>query len=144
MRMLNPRLGEPAGIGRRLAAMLYEAILMFAIVFFASLVFYGAASGQLGGWSRHVFQAYLFLVLGLYLVWCWTRGGQTLPMKAWKLQLVNADGTRISARQAILRYLLGWGSLLALGAGYAWALFDRDRQFMHDRLLGTRIIRIQA
>lgn len=142
--MVNVRPGEPAGIGRRLAAMLYEAMLLFAILFFAGLVFHGAASGLLGGWSRHVFQAYLFLVMGLYLVWCWTRGGQTLPMKAWKLRLVRVDGAPVAAGQAILRYLLAWASLLAFGAGYLWALFDRDGQFLHDRLLGTRIVMLKS
>ena len=81
-----------AGIARRLASMVYESLLAIAIAFFAALLFYGAASGRLSGINRSLFQVYLIVILGLYFVWCWHRGGQTLPMKTWKLRLVSADG----------------------------------------------------
>jgi len=130
-----------AGIARRLASLLYESLLGFAIVFFAGLLFYGAASGRLSGLIRSLFQIYLIVILGLYFVWCWHRGGQTLPMKTWKLRLVSTDGGPISVRRAALRYLLACLSLGLAGTGLAWAAFDRDRQFLHDRLAGTRIVR---
>jgi uncharacterized RDD family membrane protein YckC len=130
-----------ASIGRRLASMIYESLLAFAIAFFAALLFYGAASGRLSGFIRGVFQVYLVAVLGLYFVWCWHRGGQTLPMKTWKLRLVSAGGGPVSVRRAVLRYLLACLSVALAGAGLVWALFDRDRQFLHDRLAGTRIVR---
>jgi len=130
-----------AGIWRRLASMFYESLLVFAIAFFAGLLFYGAASGQLSGLLRHMFQIYLVLVLGLYFVWCWHHGGQTLPMKTWGLQLVCADGGPVSIPRGTLRYLLACLSMLCAGIGYFWALIDRDGQFLHDRLAGTRIIR---
>jgi uncharacterized RDD family membrane protein YckC len=131
----------PAGIARRLVSMIYESLLAFAIAFFAALLFYGAASGRLTGSIRSLFQVYLIVVLGLYFVWCWHRGGQTLPMKTWKLRLVSADGGPLSVRRAALRYLLACLSVGLAGAGLVWAAFDRDRQFLHDRLAGTRIIR---
>jgi uncharacterized RDD family membrane protein YckC len=131
---------EIPGIGRRLLAMLYESFLVFAIVFFAGLVFHGAASGRLAGSMRHVFQIYLFLVLGVYFVVCWSWLGSTLPMQTWKMRVVNADGSPIRVNKAMLRYALAWPSLLLFGGGLIWALFDRDRQFLHDRLAGTRIV----
>jgi len=136
------RRGAPvaAGIGRRLASLLYESLLAVAILFLAGLLFYGAANGRLAGPVRHVFQIYLLAVLGLYFVWCWYRGGQTLPMKTWKLRLVSADGGPVSASRATLRYLLACLSAALAGAGFVWALFDRDRQYLHDRLAGTRIV----
>jgi uncharacterized RDD family membrane protein YckC len=132
---------SPTGIARRLASMIYESLLAFAIAFFAALPFYGAASGRLTGSIRGLFQAYLIVVLGLYFVWCWHRGGQTLPMKTWKLRLVSVDGGPVSVRRAALRYLLACLSVGLAGAGLVWAGFDRDRQFLHDRLAGTRIVR---
>jgi uncharacterized RDD family membrane protein YckC len=131
---------QAAGIDRRLMSMLYELLVVFAIVFFAGLAFYGAANGRLSGGTRHAFQLYLFLVLGLYYVACWTRGGQTLPMQTWKLRLVRGENLTVGLGQALLRYTLAWPSLLLLGGGFLWALLDRDRQFLHDRLAGTRIV----
>ena len=130
-----------ASIARRLASLLYESLLAFAIAFFAGLLFYGAANGSLSGLIRNLFQIYLIVVLGLYFVCCWHRGGQTLPMKTWGLRLVSADGGPISVQRATLRYLLACLSVGLAGAGLAWAAFDRDGQFLHDRLAGTRIVR---
>jgi len=130
-----------AGIARRLASLLYESLLAFAVVFFAGLLFYGAASGRLSGLIRSLFQIYLIVILGLYFVWCWHRGGQTLPMKTWKLRLASADGGPVSVLRAALRYLLACLSVGLAGTGFVWAVFDRDRQFLHDRLAGTRIVR---
>src|SRR5262245_23963970 len=115
-------------------ALLYEALLLLAVLFVSSLVFQGAASSLLSGWPRHIFPFYLFLVIGLYFIWCWLRGGQTLAMKTWKLKLEHATGGAITPRQAIIRYLLAWLSFLVVGLGFLWALVDRDRQFLHDRL----------
>ncbi len=128
-------------IARRLVSILYESLLVFAVVFFAGLLFYGAASGRLSGLIRNLFQIYLIVILGLYFVWCWHRGGQTLPMKTWKLRLVSAGGGPVSVRRAALRYLLACLSFALAGTGLVWAVFDRDRQFLHDRLAGTRIVR---
>jgi uncharacterized RDD family membrane protein YckC len=122
-------------------ALLYEALLVFALMFFSGLTFQGAASGPLSGWPMHVFQLYLFLIVGLYFMWCWLRGGQTLPMKTWKLKLETADGRKITPKQALVRYILAWLSLLFAGLGFLWAIVDRDRQFLHDRLASTRIVR---
>ncbi|HYT15298.1 MAG TPA: RDD family protein [Burkholderiales bacterium] len=135
---------ELSGIGRRLLSMLYESLVVFAIAFFAGLAFYGAAGGRMSGSTRHVFQVYLFLVVGVYFIACWCRGGQTLPMQTWKLRLEHADGRPLEVRRALLRYALAWPSLLVLGVGILWALVDRDRQFLHDRLAGTRIVSVGA
>lgn len=86
---------------------------------------------------------HVFLVLLVYFVWFWRKSGQTLAMQTWKIKLVRADAaTPVSLRQALLRYVLSWPSLLLCGAGILWALLDRDRQFLHDRLAGTRIVRV--
>jgi len=128
------------GIGRRLFAILYEALLAFAIAFLAGMAFYGATQGRLAGDMRLLFQVYLFLVLGIYFITCWSRGGRTLPMQTWRMQIVQRDGAPVGVGRAALRYALAWISLLSLGAGFFWAWIDRDQQFLHDRLAGTRIV----
>jgi uncharacterized RDD family membrane protein YckC len=132
---------EAASLARRLGALAYEVLLLLALLFFSAFAFQGATSSLLEGWIRHLFQVYLFLVAGLYFVLCWMRGGQTLPMKTWRLKLVCADGSALPARKAVLRYLLAWLSVLAAGFGFLWAALDRDGQFLHDRLAGTRIVK---
>lgn len=120
--------------------MAYEALVVFAVALLASLAFYGAVNGPVSGSMRHLFQLYLFLVLGVYFVACWSRGGRTLPMQTWKMRVVRSDGMSVGIGQAMLRYVLAWLSLLSLGVGFLWAFFDRERQFLHDRLAGTRIV----
>jgi len=127
-------------IKRRLICMVYEALLLAGVAFFAGLVFLGVTGASPDGWMRHAFQVYLFVVLGLYFVGSWRRGGQTLAMKTWKLRLVSADGSRITLRQALVRYLCVWPCLLLGGIGIFYAPFDRQRQFLHDRLAGTSIV----
>ena len=83
---------------------------------------------------------HLTLVTLAYFLWFWIHGGQTLAMKTWKLRLCESQtGGRPPLRQLLLRFSLAWPSVLFFGIGLLWALVDRDRQFLHDRLAGTRI-----
>jgi uncharacterized RDD family membrane protein YckC len=123
------------GLPRRLASMLYEAVLLFAVGFFAAWVFFFASGGAdaTAGATRHLLQVFIALVFAAYFLWCWLRGGQTLAMKAWKIRLVD-----VTPPKAIFRFLI---ALIAVPTAISivWALFDRDRQFLHDRLAGTRL-----
>jgi uncharacterized RDD family membrane protein YckC len=130
---------ELAGLWRRLASLAYESILIFALLFVAGYLFIALARGAEHGVPRLLFQAYLLAVCGAYFVFCWTRSGQTLAMKTWGLRLQTADGAALTGRRALLRYLLAVPSA-GLGVGFLWALIDRERQFLHDRLAGTRIV----
>ena len=123
---------------------MYESLLVAAVAFFAGLLFLAAAGGNPGGWLRHAFQAYLFMVIGLYFTISWRRSGQTLAMKTWKLRLIGANGGRITLPQAVLRYIWAWPCLALGGIGILYAPFDRERQFLHDRLAGTRIVSDKA
>ena len=120
--------------------MVYESLLLGGVTFLAGLLFLGVTGGTPGGWLRPVFQIYLFLVIGLYFAQSWRRGGQTLAMKTWKLRLVGANGDRITLRQAMVRYVCAWPCVALGGIGMFYAPFDRDRQFLHDRLAGTKIV----
>jgi uncharacterized RDD family membrane protein YckC len=128
------------GIRRRLASLLYEFLLLLG-VWAATFMLPHLALGLAFGVTLPgpVLFLHVFAVFGAYFLWYWSHGGQTLAMQTWKLQLVMANGTRPTIARLMLRYLIAWPSLLFYGAGLLWALFDRDRQFLHDRLAGTRI-----
>jgi uncharacterized RDD family membrane protein YckC len=121
-------------LARRLAAMVYEAFLIFAVAFFAAWIFFFASGARdaTSGVLRRELQLFIVVVLAAYFLWCWLRGGQTLAMRAWRIRLVD-----VTPRKALVRFLLA-AALLPLSI--LWALADRDRQFLHDRLAGTRLI----
>jgi uncharacterized RDD family membrane protein YckC len=120
--------------------MVYESLLLFGVAFFAGLLFIGTAGMSSNGVQRHAFQVYLFLVIGVYFVGSWRHRGQTLAMKTWNLRLVSAGGARITLRQALVRYVFAWPSLMLGGVGILYAPFDRERRFLHDRLAGTKLV----
>lgn len=124
---------------RRLASLFYDFLLLSAVLFVAGFVVVGLLPDVHAGLPRLVFQAYLLLVSGLYFTWFWRRG-QTLAMKTWHIRLVDTSGRAVGFRQAWLRYALAATGLFLFGFGFLWALWDRDRQFLHDRLAGTRLV----
>ena len=128
-----------AGLWRRLAALTYEAVLAFAIVFVAGYLFIALAGDTPSGWLRPVFYVYLLSICGAYFVFCWVRTGQTLAQKTWGLQLTCLDGTLLRPGRATVRYLLALASV-GSGIGLLWAAFDPERQFLHDRLVGSRLV----
>jgi uncharacterized RDD family membrane protein YckC len=128
------------GIRRRLASALYDMLLLagvLAATFVLPHVVIGLAmQTTLPG---IVLIVHLLVVLSAYFLWQWRRGGQTLAMKTWKIHLESVTGSKPTWPQLLIRYLLAWLGIGFYGAGIVWALFDRDRQFLHDRLAGTRI-----
>lgn len=124
---------------RRLAAMFYDALLLIALLFVASLPFtmlHGGAieNGDLG------YQLYLLAICFIYLAWQWTHGGQTLGMKTWRLRIVSLNGGPVSWQQSLVRTLGALLSIAAFGLGYLWLLIDKDRLAWHDRLSGTKLV----
>jgi uncharacterized RDD family membrane protein YckC len=147
---------------RRLGSMLYEAMLLFGVLFISGWLFSTLLQQRHALYLRHALEAWLFLVLAAYFIWFWTHGGQTLAMKTWRFRLVDAAGQPVGPWRAALRFLLAWlwvlpGLALAWAVhGRQWALvlipalnvvlwaltarFDPQRQFLHDRLAGTRLV----
>jgi uncharacterized RDD family membrane protein YckC len=125
---------------RRFASLFYEALLLAAVLFLAGYLVVGLMPGQPSAIARLVHQIYLMLVAGIYFTWFWCHGGQTVAMKTWRIKVELAEGGRLGYGKAWLRYLLAVAGVLAFGIGLLWALVDRDRQFLHDRLAGTRLV----
>jgi uncharacterized RDD family membrane protein YckC len=128
-----------APIFRRSLSLIYEALLLAAVLWGAGLLY---ALIELRLTSTHIrafYQAYLLLVAGIYFAWQWRRG-QTLPMKTWRMRLVTQHGHSVTMRRAFLRYVIASAGLLLFGLGFLWAVVDPERQFLHDRLAGTRIV----
>lgn len=119
--------------------MVYEAILLFAVAFFAGWVFFFASGGKDAtfGALRYALQAFIVVMFAAYFLWSWLRGGQTLAMKAWKIRLVG-----VTPANALLRFALAL-LLVPTGISIVWAFFDADRQFLHDRLAGTRLVPVK-
>lgn len=148
---------------RRFACMMYEAVLLFGVVFLASYLFDTLTQSRDALMLRHGRQAIVFIAIGCYFILCWRKRGQTLPMKTWNIRLVDRNGASPSIERLILRYVLLWplpllAAMLVLLAsratGYSstdllivfapftifiWTWFDPEQQFLHDRLLGTRL-----
>lgn len=126
-------------IGRRLLSMLYEGLVVFSVLLIGFLLPQIVLSGFGMTPTGKLLWLHVTVLLMLYFLWCWLNGGQTLPMKTWKLRITSQDGFRLRPAQALLRYLAAWPSILFFGAGLFWAVFDKDRQFFHDRIAGTWI-----
>lgn len=129
------------GVRRRLASLLYESLLLLGVLaatFLAPHLVLGVGFDIV--LPGPLLLLHVFVVCGAYFLWYWHHGGQTLAMQTWRLQITAADGSRPSLSRLALRYLLAWPSLVCYGAGLLWAIFDRDRQFLHDRLAGTRVV----
>lgn len=126
---------------RRLASALYDLLLTTALVLVATSPYIALFGDSTHGWRRHLLQAWVLFTVGFYYVWFWTRGGQTLAMKTWRIRIVRArDGAGVGTLRAVHRFVLAVFGTLAMGLGFAYALLDRDRQFLHDRLAGTIIV----
>ncbi|TXC86201.1 RDD family protein [Paraburkholderia azotifigens] len=161
----QPESSEPSvpTVRRRLATLMYEGVLLFGVVFFAGYLFSTLTQQRNGLVHHNWLAAWVGLVVGVYFVWFWTHGGQTLPMKTWRLQIVGArGGAKVSVWRAVLRYVLAWlwflpplalHPLLGLSvpqtlglAGVWFALYagvgrlGAGRQFLHDRLAGTKVV----
>lgn len=140
-----------AGVIRRLAAMVYDSLLVFGVLFTATIptVFFHQQKPVTNNEVIHelapaisgvLFQLYLVAVVVVFFCWFWKRNGQTLGMQAWRLKLVTRDGTDLQLRHCLVRLLAAPLSLLCGGLGYWWAWIDRDGLTWHDRLSNTQVV----
>lgn len=123
-----------------MASVCYDLLLVMALSFVLTFLLILARGGEEIGSGAVWFQVLLIAVWWLYFGWSWTHGGQTVGMRAWRLVVTAESGGPTDWRQASIRYAAAWLSTLALGIGFLWSLFNRDRMTWHDLLSGTRLI----
>lgn len=127
------------GLVRSAGAMFYDALLLFSVWYVATALVVWARGGESVAPGDPGFTALLAACAYLYFAGQWTRGGQTLGMKTWRIRLsVQGGNAPPGWWQASLRFTVAVCSALALGLGYLWALWDRDGLTLPDRLSGTR------
>lgn len=151
---------------RRLCSMVYESILLFGVLFIAVWLFSTLLQQRHALYLRHALESWLFIILSGYFVWLWTHGGQTLAMKTWRIRLLDKYGAPVNAWRALARFFLSWLWFLpGLALAWAWqakdwmlvaiptlnmmvwaalSYLDPQRQFLHDRLSGTRIVDLHS
>ena len=129
-------------IFKRIACMLYESILLFAILFVAGIIHRALFGDPRTDMQRLYLFVYSWLIVGLYFVFCWVKSGQTLAMKTWNLQLLGYDVNFLSMECAIKRYVIASFSLMFFAIGFIWAIFDREGLSLHDRFSGGRLIEL--
>jgi uncharacterized RDD family membrane protein YckC len=162
-------MSSPAGatlappLWRRMACFVYEGVLLFGVLMIAGYLFSSLTQQRHAMLGRHGLQAFLFVVLGIYFAWFWSRGGQTVAMKAWHIRLLTREGLPVSQSRALARYVLSWlwfvpallalslAGLNSLGAMFGllfvgvvvYAALSRlhpQRQFWHDAVCGTQLV----
>lgn len=125
----------------RLTALIYDLFPLLGVWFFAGAIGLSVAGDQNKFARNTAIQALVLLFTAGYFVVSWTRGGQTIGMRAWRLRVVNEDGSRVTWARALLRFILATLSFALLGAGFWWQFFDREKRSAHDAIARTRMLR---
>ena len=155
---------QNSGLLRRFAAMLYDALLLFAILMLASIPFVvPLGEGEdMESTYKLVYQLSMAAVIYMYFVGYWKTRGRTLGMQSWGLQIVNKDGQLPGLGQATVRFFaasIPWAFLVlgiyllfldqtagavicwaVFATGLLWQLWDKDKLALHDRFSGTRTV----
>jgi len=121
---------------RRLAAFLYDCLLLIAIFFIIATLAIALNDGQ--AVQHPLFYVALLLVAFLFFDWFWRHGGQTLGMRAWRIKLVATNDEKVTFKQSAIRFII---ALALFGFTYATVFFSPTRQAMHDKLSKTNIVK---
>ncbi|MDH3532071.1 MAG: RDD family protein [Gammaproteobacteria bacterium] len=131
---------QHSGLLRRLGAMLYDSLLVLALLFLITIPFIAVRGGQpVAADGNRIYQVTLLLVIYAFFTGFWSTAGRTLGMQSWGLRLETPDGKVPSMRAATIRFCAAILSWLPLGLGFLWQLWDKDNLTWHDRLSHTRL-----
>jgi len=122
-----------------MAIILYDALLLLAVLFLATALALPLNSGKAFTESQFIYPLYLIFISFAFYGWFWTHGGQTLGLKTWKYQALTFDQQPITWKQAFFRFCFGLLSWAVLGLGFFWIFFDKNNLALHDRLSKTRL-----
>ena len=127
----------PAGLFRRLAAIVYDALLVVAILMTTVTLLVALTNTAVAG--QNVL-GLLFIESFAFFAYFWIFRGQTLGMLAWRLSIVTGSGYQMTFSQAFLRYFGALAGFAALGLGYFWILIDAEKRAWPDLISDTRIL----
>jgi uncharacterized RDD family membrane protein YckC len=136
---LSTRSERQVTLARRLLAILYDGLLVFALMCLATLPFIAVRGGEPVSPNTLLYQLSMLCIPWAFFCGFWTLAGRTLGMQSWSLQLETADGRRPNLAEASIRFVAAILSWLPLGLGFWWLLWDREHLAWHDRLSGTRL-----
>lgn len=129
---------------RHLVSMVYDALLVIALIFVVNGLALGIAvqlsDGEQEVLNPHIGQALFVLCFVAFYSAFWLKDGQTLGMQAWRIKLVSLEGGDPTFSQALLRIAGAALSAGCLGLGYIWKLFDRNKRYWHDYISGTELV----
>ena len=132
---------QNTGLLRRLAAIVYDTLLVVALLFLATIPFIAMRGGEpveIG--DNAIYRIVLVLVIYGFFVGFWTRSGRTLGMQSWGLQLETMNGDRPTLATSSVRFVAALLSWAPAGLGFLWQLWDREHLTWHDRISGTRTV----
>ncbi|WP_281268754.1 RDD family protein [Wenzhouxiangella sediminis] len=129
----------PCGLLRRVASMVYDTLLVIALVMVAAAFVVIPAGSEIRSGTLW-FQAYILVVWWAYFAVCWRLRAQTVGMRAWRVKLVARKGERVSWGATVVRFLVAWISAAALGLGFLWSLFEPRRRTWHDLASATGLV----
>ena len=158
----SPATAPPCPLWRRLLALVYDLLIVVAIMMVAVMIGLLLTHGQLvdtdGRLQALWFPPFEGALVAAYFVTSWLRGGQTIGMRPWHIQVTRADGGAPSLQQAVIRVLVAaapllvlmleariglhttlWSLLLMWACWFAVALFDPRRRALHDFAANTEI-----
>lgn len=156
----------PCPLWRRLLALVYDVLIVVAIVMVVGLLCQLATGGKLIGTNGHAeipvwYRPLQGLVVSAYFISSWLLGGQTLGMRPWRIRLTRRDGSSPTLQQAVLRVLVAaapmlvlmlaptsgmritlWTLLAVWVVWFATALVDPRRRALHDIVAATELRRL--
>jgi uncharacterized RDD family membrane protein YckC len=127
------------GLLRHLAAVIYDLLLLVAVLFVATALILPLNGGAAFSAQQIIYPIYLLVISFLFYGWFWTHGGQTLGLRAWHMKVRTVNQTNMSWKQAVLRFIAAIVSWLVFGLGFLWVLVDKDHRSWHDHLSGTAL-----
>ena len=132
---------QPAGLLRRVGAMIYDALLIIALLFLATIPFIAVRGGEpVEVGENTIYRVTLAAIIFLFYTGFWSRAGRTLGMQSWRLRLETAEGHRPTFSAASIRFFAAILSTIPAGLGYLWQLWDPDKLTWHDRLSRTQLV----
>ena len=132
-------MAENTGLGRRLGALLYDGLLVVALMGLGTVPFVALRGGDPVAPGDPAYQLSMLVIAWLFFSIFWSRYGRTLGLQSWRLRIETEAGDRPTFAMASVRFVAAIVSWLPAGLGFWWQLWDSENLTWHDRISGTRL-----